>query len=409
MTQATTATKAGTGASEAPTEMIEIIVAEDNIVQLTYQTRLIESLGYRAIPAQDGHQALALLRSTGAEIVLSDYRMPRMNGIELTRAIRQMPQDPYVHVILITGSEDAGVRAEALEAGADDFLSKDRDPIALRTRLRAASRLVGHARELSAQNRKLRAFSDRITADLRAAAHAQRQLLPDIDRDILGTHIASAFVPSAMVSGDMFGAFALDDSRLGFYAVDVSGHGIHASLLSVAIGHLITREFFANAVLRGAGPPDPAALVRDLNDRFSSSENDDYFTMFCGVFDADSGQLDFCQAAYPSPLYLGPEGEGRELGDGGFPVGMFPDVDYENHATTFEPGALIVICSDAASEAETPSGQIFGTARLNEMIWRHRSAAAEALPGLIVTELTTWRDGKALEDDLTVVVIKRTG
>lgn len=387
---------------------LEIVVAEDNLIQRTYLARVIEKLGYKAIPAEDGAEALELVKNTGAQIVITDYHMPNVNGIALTRHLRALELDHYVHIILITGLEQGDVRSEALEAGADDFLTKGHDPVALQARLRAASRLIDHARELAEQHRILKEANDRINEDLKTAANAQRQLLPDIHKDILGTRIASAFVPSAVVSGDMFGCFALNDTKLGFYAVDVSGHGIHASLLSVAIGHLITPEYFANTVLKPGATPDPASLVEELNARFSWSENDDYFTMFCGVLDCQSGRLDFCQAAYPSPFYVAPHGGAQIIGDGGFPVGMFPDVAYENNVMTFERGGAMVICSDAAPEAENAAKGPFGSARLQQMLDAAPIREIDAIPDLIVQALTDWRGGRALEDDLTVVALKRT-
>ncbi|MHA6327066.1 PP2C family protein-serine/threonine phosphatase [Roseivivax sp. CAU 1753] len=384
-----------------------IIVAEDDLIQRTYLTRVIENLGYKSFPAEDGQEALDLIRKTGAQIVISDYRMPIVDGIELTRQVRRLNLANYVHIILVTGSAEDDVREAALEAGADDFLSKGRNAAALRARLRAASRLIHHSRELADQHRILKEANDRIIEDLKAAANAQRQLLPDIHADILGTRIASAFVPSAVVSGDMFGCFALDDSRVGFYAVDVSGHGIHASLLSVAIGHLITRDYFANTVLRKGMPPDPAALVLDLNKRFSASENDDYFTMFCGVLDNNSGRLDYCQAGYPSPFYIASDNKTEAVGDGGFPVGVFLDVDYENNTMSFGKGEVLVICSDAAQEAENPQKSPYGSERLRQTIHQNRGANTDDMPDLIVEALNDWRGGAALEDDLTVVALKR--
>ncbi len=390
------------------TPLLDVILAEDNIVQRTYLARMIERLGYRIIEAEDGREALELVRTTGAQILISDYHMPHLNGIELTRAVRGLDLDHYVHIIMITGSDHSDVGTEALEAGADDFLPKGHDPAQLRARMRTASRLIYHARELAEQHRVLKEANDRIQEDLKAAALAQRQLLPDIHKDILGVHIASAFVPSAVISGDMFGCFALPDNKLGVYAVDVSGHGINASLLSVAIGHLITPEFFGNIAFDADGTPNPAGLIRDLNLRFCSADNDNYFTMFCAIIDKHTGNMDLCQAGYPSPVYVAPGGGAHLIGDGGFPVGMFPDATYENGKTSFDVGGLLVIYSDAAPEAEDAQGTPFGVLRLRDLVRRLRDTDADGLPDIIIEALRDWRGGKTLEDDLTVVALKRT-
>jgi sigma-B regulation protein RsbU (phosphoserine phosphatase) len=220
--------------------------------------------------------------------------------------------------------------------------------------------------------------------------------------------IASAFVPSSFVSGDMYGYFPIKGKLMGFYAVDVSGHGVHASLLSVAIGYLITHEFFKTIVLPEGGGIDPAALVKTLNDRFCTEDNDEYFTMFCGVIDASNGQLDYCQAAYPSPFYVDQSRKVDSVGDGGFPVGMLPNATYENKSLTVAVGGALVMCSDAASEAVNTQKQPFGLKRLGEVASTLPRVGINNIPDLIVKALTDWRGRSTLEDDLTVVAIERT-
>ncbi|MGJ8597553.1 PP2C family protein-serine/threonine phosphatase [Sulfitobacter sp.] len=386
---------------------MKIIVAEDNLVQRVYLSQLIDTLGYEAIPVEDGLEALDLVRDTQVQIVISDYQMPNLDGIQLTREIRKLCLDHYVYVIMITGSEQDDVRNEALEAGVDDFLNKMRSPVMLKARIRAATRMINHAEELAERNRIVKESNEHIQKDLQAAAEAQRQLLPDIREEMQGFTITSAFVPSSFVSGDMFGCFPLDENTLGFYAVDVSGHGVHASLLSVAIGYLITPEFFRTTVMKDRHSFDPAALVTTLNDRFSTADNDEYFTMFCGVIDTSTGRLEYCQAAYPPPYYVDQSGTAQTVGDGGFPVGMLPDLAYENNSMTIAPGGSLVVYSDAATEAENIGNMPFGQNRLRDIVTSIAEVGAQNMPDIIVKALMQWRGGNTLEDDLTVVALER--
>ena len=308
---------------------------------------------------------------------------------------------------MITGNEQDDVRNEALEAGVDDFLNKMRSPVMLKARIRAATRLINHAEELAERNRIVKESNEHIQKDLQAAAEAQRQLLPEIHEEMQGFTITSAFVPSSFVSGDMFGCFPLDENTLGFYAVDVSGHGVHASLLSVAIGYLITPEFFRTTVMKGRRLFDTAALVTNLNDRFSAAKNDEYFTMFCGIIDTESGRLEYCQAGYPPPYYVDQSGTAQPIGDGGFPVGMLPDLTYENNSMTIAPGGSLVVYSDAATEAENTGNMPFGQDRLRDTVTTIAESGAPNMPDIIVETLAQWRGGNALEDDLTVVALER--
>lgn len=388
--------------------LLKVVVAEDDFIQRTYLVRLVEKLGYEAMPAEGGLAALELIKNSDAQILISDYRMPDLDGIALTHEIRKLEMGRYIHVIMITGNGEDELRAEALNAGADDFLTKGADMAVLKARMRTATRLIRHEAELAAQFQTLRDANERIQADLKAAAAAQRSLLPELHDKLLGYRISSAFVPSSFVSGDMFGCFPLDKKTLGFYAVDVSGHGVHASLLSVAIGHLITPEFFMKKVMQSTASPDPAFLVDDLNKRFSKSSGDEYFAMFCGVIDRDSGRLVYCQAGYPSPYHVTQNGDVQMVGDGGFPVGMFSEAEFENNAFTIEAGGFLVVCSDAAIEAEDKDFKSFGNHRLTNLVSRAAEVGADEIPALIVSELSKWRHGELLEDDLTVVAFERT-
>jgi len=192
----------GTARSTPP--LLKVIVAEDSELQRLFLCSLINGLGFEAIEAEDGRVALDLIQQTGAQILISDLEMPHLDGVGLTRKIRQLGLDHYVHVIMVTGADETEIRDEALLAGVDDFITKGSSTAMLKARLRTATRLVSH----------------------RAAAEAQRQLLPNLRKDILGFGVASAFVPSSIVSGDMFGCFELENGNLGFYAIDVSGHGV---------------------------------------------------------------------------------------------------------------------------------------------------------------------------------------
>lgn len=387
---------------------LKIIVAEDDEIQRIYLSLALKKLGHEVLLAENGLQALQLVRETNAPLVITDLNMPGLNGIELTRQIRSLKLDHYVHIVMVTVGEEIADRRTALEAGVDDFMTKPLDLTGLMARIRAASRIIHHENELADRNRVLKEAKDRIEEDLQAAAAAQRRLLPDIRGDVLGFRVASAFVPSSFVSGDMFGCFALNDCKLGFYAVDVSGHGVHAALLSVAIGHLITPEYFRNKAILADGTHDPAALVKALNTRFCDPDSDEYFTMFCGIVDVRQGHFEYCQAGCPSPFYVQPTGEVTFVGNGGFPVGMLPEAEFETKTMPFAPGSSIVMCSDGASEAENSKAEAFGEMRLKEIVESSTRAGGGQLPQDIVDALSSWRAGGTLEDDLTVVVLERT-
>ena len=396
------------GPQERSEQLIKVIVAEDNLVQRMYFVQLVQQLGFDALPAIDGEAALELIKETDAQILISDFKMPKLDGLELTRQVRSLAKEQYVHIIMITGTGEDDLRDEALRSGADDFIAKGSNLADLKARMRTARRLIEHATELADRTRILEDSNRRIQNDLDAAAEAQRNLLPDLDDDLLGFRVSSAFLPSSDVSGDMFGCFPISEDVLGLYAVDVAGHGVHAALLSVAIGHLITPEFFRTRVMHSKDQFDVADLVSNLNQRFSNDADDQYFSMFCAVIDQNRNTMTYCQAGYPSPLLVSVGDAARSIGQGGFPVGMFFEAEFENETFDFPKGSTLVICSDAASEAENKNQEQFGDARLKALVEETAGIPDLDLPDVVVDALSSWRQGLPLEDDLTVVALERS-
>ncbi|WP_435168358.1 PP2C family protein-serine/threonine phosphatase [Falsirhodobacter sp. 1013] len=384
-----------------------IIVADDDALQRRYVSVVMTKLGHQALEASNGEEALALLMQSEAQILVCDLDMPLMNGLRLTQEIRARGLDRYVHIIMITGSGQNEDRKRALEAGVDDFMTKPFDASMLRVRIGAAARLVEHEQQMKEKTRILHEAHERIRSDLEAAARAQRRMLPLGTRFVGEYGFAATFLPSTFVSGDMFGYFTLGSDRIGFYAIDVSGHGIQAALTSVAFGHLVTSEYFATHATGPDGQPDPAQLARILNGRFYKPDDDSYLTMFAGVLDERTGDLVFCQAGYPMPMLARPDQTVGLIGDGGFPIGLWETAEYHNLSLRLLPGERIVLCSDGATEAEDANGTAFGEERLGALVARETACRTEDLPARVAASLADWRDGRPLDDDLTVLVLER--
>lgn len=121
---------------------MRILIVDDNKIALTVLRNALEHNGYEVVTATDGQQALAILRSGSCRLVISDWEMPHMNGIELCRAIRSEDMLGYVYVILLTGHNLPEEKVEGLRAGADDFISKPFDPPELLARIQTAERIL---------------------------------------------------------------------------------------------------------------------------------------------------------------------------------------------------------------------------------------------------------------------------
>jgi putative two-component system response regulator len=121
---------------------MRILIVDDNKIALTVLQNTLEQGGHEVLTAMDGQQALAILRAHPCGLVISDWEMPHMDGIELCRAIRSEDMLGYVYVILLTGHNSPDQKVEGLRAGADDFVSKPFSPAELLARVQTAERIL---------------------------------------------------------------------------------------------------------------------------------------------------------------------------------------------------------------------------------------------------------------------------
>lgn len=121
---------------------MRVLIVDDDPVYLELLEQVIQELGYDVEKAKNGREAFDLICHGDFRVVLSDWQMPEMSGVELCQRIRRRPLSSYVYFILLTSLDRAQNVVKGLQAGADDFISKPFDPHELRVRLRAAERIV---------------------------------------------------------------------------------------------------------------------------------------------------------------------------------------------------------------------------------------------------------------------------
>ncbi len=380
-----------------------------------YVRALLERWGYETEEASDGAAGFARIQESDVRIVICDWVMPGMSGPELCRAVREAGLGRYVYVILLTGRSDKADLVAGLNAGADDFLSKPFDAQVLRARLRVSERILNLEQRLAEQNRALRDSRnrleqayDQIQADLVSAARIQRQMLPTSDRVALPFRVEWLFLPAAQVSGDSFNFFELSPDLIGFYHLDVSGHGIPAALLSASL---------SRSLVPGGGPGvaaradflDPARFLTDLNRQLSDPEveMENFATIAYGVLDKRTGEVNLALAGHPLPLIVRRRGEIEYLAPGGLPVGMFPEVAYEAQLVRLCPGDRLILYSDGVTECQNSHGEAFGDARLQAVSAALTSShGARRLTDALGDELREWRGASDFEDDISILTFE---
>ena len=135
---------------------MKILIAEDALISRRLLQRHLEAWGHEVVAAVDGAEAWQHFADDEFPIVISDWMMPEMDGLELVRHIRASERPGYVYIILLTARAQTEDLVEGMEAGADDFVAKPFERDELRVRLRAGERIIQLEQTLARQNQELR-------------------------------------------------------------------------------------------------------------------------------------------------------------------------------------------------------------------------------------------------------------
>ncbi len=165
---------------------MKILIAEDDrATRLRLKSHAI-SWGYEPVVAANGREGWELFQREAFPLVISDWIMPEMDGLELVRRIRSVPSVGHVFVILLTSQSETSKLVEGMEAGADDFVAKPFETEELRVRLRAGQRLVELEQRLATSNAELAAFASVASHDLREPLRTITSFLGILERDYRG-------------------------------------------------------------------------------------------------------------------------------------------------------------------------------------------------------------------------------
>lgn len=395
-----------------------VLVVDDSRAQRMLMTRTLERWGYGVVQATSGTEALEACKDRHIGLIVSDWMMPGMSGLEFCRAWRALMEGRPGYFILLTAQTEREALAEGLESGADDFLSKPVSSIELRARLRAGERILNAQRALAEKNGELSQALDQLSdaysaidRDLREARKFQEGLVPDQHNVIEGAEISLLYRSSGHVGGDMVGYFPVREGEVGLFSVDVSGHGVSSALMTARIA-----GFFSNA-----SPERNIALVSDtdgyrmlppdevctrLNALLQKDADSDlYLTMVLAHVATGTGEVTLCQAGHPSPLVLDADGGHRFLESYGTPIGLIEEVDLE--VTQFRLGRSdrLLLYSDGITECPDPDGALFDEAGLVGFLEGQGGKAGPAMLDALVDRLETHAGRSDFPDDLSAVLV----
>jgi serine phosphatase RsbU (regulator of sigma subunit) len=242
---------------------------------------------------------------------------------------------------------------------------------------------------------------ERQDREIRAAQAIQRALLPERgDRTVGRLAVAAMNELCEDASGDYYDFLDLSDGTLGVAIGDVSGHGLGAAMV-MAEARALYRAF-SSAV------EDVGKVLDLLNDFLSEDMTAGRFmSFFCASLHPETGAVRWGSAGHNPVLhYVAATGQVRPLDSTGRVLGVMPGAGYETGAPfTLEPGDALLLYTDGATEAQSPSGAFFGLDRLTGAFAASARDGPEAVLETVRTALRTFTGGAPNRDDLTLLAV----
>lgn len=299
---------------------------------------------------------------------------------------------PLVSQGELVGLLNLGPRLSEQDYSADDREMLDK----LAAQAAPAVRVAQLVREQQAQARA----HERIEQELRIARLIQQTLLPKELPALPGWNVAAYYQPARAVGGDFYDFLYFEDGRLGMVIGDVTDKGVPAALVMAT----------TRSILRTAAQSDasPGQVLRQANNLLCPDIPPKMFvTCLYGILDPVSGRLRYANAGHDLPYQRHADGSVTELRARGMPLGLMPEMQYEENETRLEPGDSMLLYSDGLVEAHNPEREMFGFPHLMEVLGEHGDESP--VIDFLLSQLTSFTgDDWEQEDDVTLVTLKRT-
>lgn len=238
-------------------------------------------------------------------------------------------------------------------------------------------------------------------SELDAAADYVRSVLPAPNNFKGGIRADWSFIASSSLGGDSFGYHWIDDRHFAIYLLDVSGHGIGSSLLSISAYNTLRQR-----TLPGVDFRNPSDVLQSLNEAFQMHENNNkFFTIWYGVYDSHTRELtSACGGHHPSVLFDPTQQHPQDVGTSNLIIGVADDIDFESETVVIPPGSRLYVFSDCAIEAMDPDNKLFTQERLTACLHSAQAKNDGRLQHVLDT-VRQWTGQTALEDDYTMLEI----
>ena len=343
--------------------------------------------------ALNGEMALQIAARMPPDLVLLDIVMPGLDGYEVCRRLRQMPETADVPIMFLSSLEEVQNKTRGFEAGANDYLTKPFDMLEVKARVRSLLKAKAYSD----------AVKEQIASELRVARDIQMGMLPHdftAVEQAYGVEFGAVLEPAREVGGDLYGVCAAGSERLVIFLADVSGKGIPASMFmvrAITLARLLSRQV-----------AEPERILARLNDELAADNPSGMFVTFlCAVFEPKSGRFTMANGGHCRPVLLragaSPAWAVKNLGTA---LGFEPGLEFERTELTLRNRDTLVFYTDGVSEAFNPQEECYGNDRLLADAGRFAGQSPPAITVGLLKTVRAFAAGAPQSDDIAILTLK---
>lgn len=393
---------------------VVMLVDDEPMVTATLQAFLELETEYEVVTCGSGAEALERFAAGPVDVVISDFLMPGMNGLELLAEVRRL--DPEVPRLLLTGYADKDNAIRGInEVGLFQYLEKplDNDQLLLSLRtalehrgLRTALReKIDELESALRKNNEMTTRDDELQREMDWARTVQGKFLPETVPSVADWCLDVVYNPAMAVGGDFYDFVPLSGGRMALVLIDSAGHGVQAALgtalLKFATAGLVDQDL------------DPAGVMSHLNHvLYRGLPRDIPVAAAVAVFDPDGGRVRLIGAGLPKPALVGADGSVQYQPATGLLLGIVDGDLYPAGTETvldLVPGQILLLFSDGLTEAQDVDDVFYGEGPMAADIaaWAAEGGRVAELPELLATKALAF-GLPAYRDDLTVIGVSRS-
>ncbi len=351
--------------------------------------------------ASDGVEALEKITEyPEIGIVLSDINMPRMDGLTLLTRLRELNK-PGLKTVIISAYGDMDNIRSAMNKGAFDFITKPINFNDLEITINKTHDEILSVRRWLREHDQLVS----IQYDLSISREIQQAVLPKQFPpfpDETRFDIYASMVAAKEVGGDFYDFFMIDKDRLGFVIGDVSGKGISAALFMA-----VSRTLIRATGLKGESASECMEHVNNLLCRESVSSM--FVTVFYGIMNTQTGEIDYVNAGHNPPYILSSNGIRKVEMTDGIALGVVNDFSFNSKKIKLENNDSLILYTDGVTEAFNKEQSAYSEERFETFLSNNKNLSIERLIKDSFDDVCSFVDSAPQSDDITLLGISFNG